>query len=1270
MTSYFKKMTTAAEDLARASVDMVGMAESMAGGHTQQRNSRLPTSQKNKLEKMLGQTNFEADANAIVSGEVPQMQPSECAGFWNLVTMHQTKAGCFANVIILYFCKFYKDTKKAMKKHVMKDNTKNLERHLHSLINTLIILDVYGGMDVKDKDIRVALAKFEEFDKEHAADLMHDRIYYRFRTVVSELVKKGSSENSDHRSVAYYIIEVTQFDDPQAQMQMMMGSAPAAPEPRDILGSTYTQFQFMLPSLKIVLRRTPKDVFDALVKTIVALEGLRSTANIESTRRHLVAHLQLLRHFITLCPTTDIHWLEDIGKILSAVYKWPLPYSIIARDFLMFIEDEIKAPGSSLRELLHAEVVGLDPRQELAARAREEAGEEGDDEGRAEEDADEALDSHRFGEGYCVLVDGTDALAVTYAAMLDDNHHVDMVSALDVMGGGAGFMHTTRDRPSSIQYNSYTLGDELKDEEEEDDDEKHRRFFVYQQRKQCLMHILSCDFDLFPPTLADDKPPNPLDLERMDTEATASGSSTGMRAAAAGVVSYEDGPPKAPDPLGLDTHEDSFNKVAEWYGKALDILDKAKTYSSATSGERVLAGGRCKEYREAFLQQLLKEIVPDSWQEFPPSRCGRLQDGRKSRALSSLQSRESNNMSNNTIPIRPSMGVGAPMTTAEEELPTPPLKEEKSSPSKRVSMSVDVAEVVEESDEHPPPIDGNEPVLQPGFNNMFTPMLPPMQVDIQRFVDPSTPLPGVRVPSGEGEFFADNEAGGFIVYDSQADRNLKERIIRKADQIAREMALAGQVPASYASASSFTDRRTMYTSNGGAAGGGGARAASVSLGAMQRQQSQSSFEQDALPRAFMGESMNCAEHEGVTSLPCSSEALALGASRDFSRRKLKVAVIGSNNAMHRLLSCLQSVHSDRPEIFKDLLDLRIYVVPTGRNDVGRFLAWADKMYLRQVYSAFVDVPAFAPMYPRDLYPPQRVQDAELGQKLPAMLQKDALEDYIRFADQVYPVSVWNCVCWAGSDSRSAVGSNAGSGMAAAADPTISQAIGVGGTTATADIDAVNKMPDILIPFCSSAELGLHAQVAAHQKAHANDGTPSQTLEDLLLDKKDPFSKQCLEQPTLDVSYKSFAESQLGAAKGAAPAAVMQGQFTSLAVRNLPESVSDLKYGSAMASEVRGANGPHHRSVSVYYREHTEAIKGAIRSYRKPTDVFALPDIVRDEGKILDHLGFIEISSPEREGFHVLLDGAVHGPFEKIQIVPSELVMPMATYFPISNKAGE
>ena len=50
-----------------------------------------------------------------------------------------------------------------------------------------------------------------------------------------------------------------------------------------------------------------------------------------------------------------------------------------------------------------------------------------------------------------------------------------------------------------------------------------------------------------------------------------------------------------------------------------------------------------------------------------------------------------------------------------------------------------------------------------------------------------------------------------------------------------------------------------------------------------------------LPRAFMGESMYSDNH----SLPCSSEALTLGTPRLYKKRKLKIAVMGANQGMHR-----------------------------------------------------------------------------------------------------------------------------------------------------------------------------------------------------------------------------------------------------------------------------------------------------------------------------------------------------------------------------------
>ena len=42
---------------------------------------------------------------------------------------------------------------------------------MHSLINTLTLLDVYSGMKTSDKYLKTALSKFDEFDKVHVANV-------------------------------------------------------------------------------------------------------------------------------------------------------------------------------------------------------------------------------------------------------------------------------------------------------------------------------------------------------------------------------------------------------------------------------------------------------------------------------------------------------------------------------------------------------------------------------------------------------------------------------------------------------------------------------------------------------------------------------------------------------------------------------------------------------------------------------------------------------------------------------------------------------------------------------------------------------------------------------------------------------------------------------------------------------------------------------------------------------------------------------------------
>lgn len=37
-----------------------------------------------------------------------------------------------------------------------------------------------------------------------------------------------------------------------------------------------------------------------------------------------------------------------------------------------------------------------------------------------------------------------------------------------------------------------------------------------------------------------------------------------------------------------------------------------------------------------------------------------------------------------------------------------------------------------------------------------------------------------------------------------------------------------------------------------------------------------------------------------------------------------------------------------------------------------------------------------------------------------------------------------------------------------------------------------------------------------------------------------------------------------------------------------------------------------------------------------------------------------------EGFHVLLDGVAFGPFHKIRVQPTELVLPVMSYFPLDE----
>lgn len=77
------------------------------------------------------------------------------------------------------------------------------------------------------------------------------------------------------------------------------------------------------------------------------------------------------------------------------------------------------------------------------------------------------------------------------------------------------------------------------------------------------------------------------------------------------------------------------------------------------------------------------------------------------------------------------------------------------------------------------------------------------------------------------------------------------------------------------------------------------------------------------------------------------------------------------------------------------------LVPCGSNDIANYISLADKLYKRHVYTPFAQTPPFLPASVLDQFAADREErERRLGHTLPSLLQRDMLEDYLRYADQV------------------------------------------------------------------------------------------------------------------------------------------------------------------------------------------------------------------------------------------------------------------------------
>jgi hypothetical protein len=197
-------------------------------------------------------------------------------------------------------------------------------------------------------------------------------------------------------------------------------------------------------------------------------------------------------------------------------------------------------------------------------------------------------------------------------------------------------------------------------------------------------------------------------------------------------------------------------------------------------------------------------------------------------------------------------------------------------------------------------------------------------------------------------------------------------------------------------------------------------------------------------------------------LPTSSSVVYANDSGDgLPGSVLKIAVMGSNKALHRLLCVLHNQNRREPTTFQNFMDLHIYLLPDGRNDLANYIAWFDGMYERHVYKSFVSPPPFLPSYSIDINSFERVKGHKLGEALPSLLQRDALEQYMRFASQLYPVVTWQCQCWDGMDGSDAI-------------PVSPSALGATAGDATCNV---------IIPFAISVDIGVLCDAELYRHKH-------------------------------------------------------------------------------------------------------------------------------------------------------------------------------------------
>ena len=427
--------------------------------------------------------------------------------------------------------------------------------------------------------------------------------------------------------------------------------------------------------------------------------------------------------------------------------------------------------------------------------------------------------------------------------------------------------------------------------------------------------------------------------------------------------------------------------------------------------------------------------------------------------------------------------------------------------------------------------------------------------------------------------------------------------------------------------------------------------------------------------------------------------------------ELKLVLMGTNIIIHKYLCAYSALYSTDQTLISSV-DIKLYIIPEGQNDLGRFLAWTDKWYERHIFNLFARMIPLAPHYSiTEAFPSSVLDECEMHGTLPVNLLREMAQHYVRCAEHVGEVKVHDVRCWTNQDPSLRRLSHP---VAVGADPDGEGRLAVDDANNNANNNANEKelerasisnlyntsdklsvfgiVPDLVVPFATSIEIGLLTSMESYKYQMMSQ---SSTMKDLLMSKEFIKDFAGFETVPLTITYRP-SDLEGNATRETEE---IHGEFVSVSICNVPEGIRGFETSYVEGGDKFGQwNG-----LTMCLRKNRGTLKELLNRKTKLSAVEAdkFIETMTDKSsfgvrqKSVGGLGVagdeevedgadkgthgddhhhhnndkhnmhaakeimvgtvsIQVSRP-RDTFHILSDGNVIGPLKKITIGPSAVL---------------